>query len=128
MDGFLDALKERATFFLIEKADFRPFRTVLQADGEVRDTIGYSESGSIETQYQLLLKEVQEDLKDDNITASAIVLTGEGDGYNVVVIEIFSNLWEKYQAVFPYTIKGEIVNFGPDLNKAYHTITLGKMC
>nr|WP_199156160.1 hypothetical protein [Pedobacter sp. ASV2] len=119
---FLETLKERAAFFLVEKEDFIPFRTIMQSDSEVKDIISNSESGKIEVQYQLLLIQIQQDLKDENIKASAIVLTGKADGYNTVVIEIFSNFKNKYQAVFPYTIIGNRVNFGADLNKDYHTI------
>ncbi|PWN64148.1 hypothetical protein [Chryseobacterium viscerum] len=123
MQKFLEALKERASFFLIEMGQFKPFSAIVQVDGEIKDIINDSQSYSLEIIYELLLKNVQQDLKNNNIKASAIVLTGKADGYDVVVIEIFTNLQEKYQAVFPYAINGEIVTFGTDLNKGYHTNT-----
>lgn len=123
MEKFLDALKERAGFFLIEMGGFRPFRAFTQADGEIRDIVSNSEACSLEEMYVLLLKGVQQDLKDTNIKASAIVLTDKVDDDDLVVIEIFPNYREKYQAVFPYTINGETVIFGADLNKEYHTYT-----
>lgn len=123
MEKFLQALKERAAFFLIEMRQFKPFSAVLRTDGEIVDIINDSQPSSMEGMYELLLKGVQQDLKDADIKASAIVLTGKADGYDAVVIEIFTNNQEKYQAVFPYTINDKIVNFRADLNKRYHTIT-----
>ncbi|MFP3577949.1 hypothetical protein, partial [Brevibacillus sp. SIMBA_040] len=75
-------IKERAGFFLLEMGNFKPFRVILQADSQVIDTINEAECSSIETDYKLLLNQILQDLEDENIKASAIVLTGKADGYD----------------------------------------------
>jgi hypothetical protein len=123
MEKFLEALKERACFFLIEIGQFKPFSAIVQANGEIVDIISDSQSSSVDVMYELLLKGVQLNFTDADIKASAIVLHGKADGYDTVVIEIFTSFEKKYQAAFPYTIYGETVTFGEDLNKAFHTYT-----
>ncbi|AZA54518.1 MULTISPECIES: hypothetical protein [unclassified Chryseobacterium] len=120
MEKFLEALKKRAGSFLLKMEDFKPFSTNIRVDGQIIDTISNVEPCSIEEQYLSLLNGVQQDLKDSDIQASAIVLAGKADGYDVVLIEIFTALQKKYQLVFPYTIAGETVTFGMDLNREYH--------
>lgn len=120
MEKFIEALKERAGFFLCQMGQFRPFRVFIKS-GEVIDTVNNSSNFSENEMYELLLKEVHEDLKDPDIKASAIVLFGQSDGYDVIVVEIFRNLRKKYQAVFPYTIKDGNIHFGSDLNKRFQT-------
>ncbi|ANF52976.1 hypothetical protein A0O34_21690 [Chryseobacterium glaciei] len=121
MEKFLEALKERAGFFLIEMGGFKPFRAFVLDNGEIRDIVSSSEICSVEEMYDLFLKDVEQDLNNIDIKVSAIVLSGQVDGYDVVVIEIFSHLQEKYQVVYPYNISGETVIFGVDANKEYHT-------
>ncbi|GEN71296.1 hypothetical protein [Chryseobacterium lathyri] len=120
MEAFLNALKERAGFFLLQMGEFKPFR-VLFRSGEVVDTVKAYETFSETQIYDFLIKEVKLDLADSEITASAIVLTGQSDGYDVVVIEIFRNRRKKYQVVFPYIINNGTIIFGPDLNQSYQT-------
>ncbi|MDQ0065117.1 hypothetical protein [Chryseobacterium lathyri] len=120
MEEFLEALRERAGFFLLQRGTFRPFRVLLQ-EGKVVDTVSESETLTDDIIYDILLNTVNLDLGDPDINASAIILHGESDGYQVVVIEIFRNLREKYQAVFPYFITDGHILFGEDLNKKYQT-------
>jgi hypothetical protein len=123
MEKFIEALKERASFFLIEMGQFKPFSAIVRTNGEIVDTVTDSQSSSVDVMYELLLNRVQQDLNDGDIKASAIVLHGKADGYDTVVIEIFTKHEEKFQAAFPYTINRETVTFGEDLNKAFHTYT-----
>ncbi|REC79440.1 hypothetical protein DRF60_06350 [Chryseobacterium elymi] len=120
MEAFINALKERAGFFLLQMGEFKPFRVFFRS-GEVVDTVKAYETFSETQIYDFLIKEVKLDLADSEITASAIVLTGQSDGYDVVVIEIFRNRRKKYQVVFPYTINNGTIIFGPDLNQSYQT-------
>ncbi|ANF50319.1 hypothetical protein A0O34_07230 [Chryseobacterium glaciei] len=121
MEKFLKALKERAAFFLAEMEQFEPFGVYISLKGEILDIKRPSEPRSIEESYDFLLKHFNKDLSSDEVMAYAIVLNGHVDGKDSIVVEIFVPRQDKYQAVFPYTIKGEIVIFGEDTNLKYHT-------
>lgn len=126
MEKFLKALKERAAFFLAEMGQFEPFGVYMSLNGEVMDIKSPSERRSIEESYDFLLKCFNKDVDGDDARACAIVLNGNVDHKDLIVIEIFVPHQDKYQAVFPYTINGETVTFGDDANQKYN-ITLGSI-
>jgi len=120
MQELLEALKERAGFFLLQMGEFKPFRVLLRS-GEIVDTMTVYETFTENQIYDLLVKEVNIDLEDSDTKASAIVLLGQSDGYDIVLIEIFRKLRKKYQMVLPYSIKDGAIFFWGDLNKNYQT-------
>jgi hypothetical protein len=111
MEEFIKALKKRAAFFLSELEQFEPFGVYMGHDGEITDIKKHMEFNSIQESYTLLLERFERDFKGGDVRTSAIVLNGNVDGKNLIVIEIFDSSFYKKQLVFPYTINGDAITF-----------------
>ncbi|MGL6129876.1 MAG: hypothetical protein ACRC05_22435 [Chryseobacterium artocarpi] len=58
---------EQAELFLKENSELAPFGTYIRANGNLTYIDAYSETTDSNEMYDLLIKGVREDLKDENI-------------------------------------------------------------
>lgn len=118
MEDFLKALKDHAAFLLTE-LEFEPFGAHVRHDGEIIYIEKQREFESIPKSYQFLLERFEKDFKSGEVKASAIVLNGDVNGKNSIVIEIFDTSFYKKQVVYSYTINGEVVTFEEDIYRKH---------
>lgn len=63
----------------------------------------------------ILIQGVREDLKDEDIRATATAWNGTVDGKDVTVTEVFLSLDGNYQSIHPYIIENGTVVFGDEI-------------
>lgn len=80
---------EQAELLLKENGEFAPFGTYIRANRELPYIGAYSETTDSNEIYDLLIQWVREDLKDEDIRATAITWNGTVNGKDVVVTEVF---------------------------------------
>lgn len=115
IEKLLNSLMEQAELFLKENGEFAPFGTCIRANGDLTYIGAYSETTDSNEMYDLLIKGVREDLKDEDIRATAIAWNGTVDGKDVIVTEVFLSLDGNYQSIHPYTIENGIVIFSDEI-------------
>ena len=112
MEKLITFMQEMAKAFLRENKEFAPFGAFIKSNGNITSMAAYTESISSEEIYNMLLKEVEDNLQNEDIRAWSIALDGKINDEDVLVIEVFLSKEDKYQAVYPYIIQDEIVVLG----------------
>ncbi|REC62936.1 hypothetical protein DRF65_08965 [Chryseobacterium pennae] len=115
IEKLLNSLMEQAELFLKENGEFAPFGTYIRANGDLTYIGAYSETTDSNEMYDLLIQGVREDLKDEDIRATAIAWNGTVDGKDVIVTEVFLSLDGNYQSIHPYIIENGSVIFGDEI-------------
>jgi hypothetical protein len=117
MKKLIDAILQRAKIFIIKNGSFAPFGLYITKDEKIIDIIVDSKRADSKEIYEILLKGVEQDLQDENIIASAIVLNGFFKDKDVVVIDVYLSKEDRYQAIYPYSIKKSKVIFETSINR-----------
>lgn len=67
IEKLLNSLMEQAELFSKENGEFAPFGTYIRANTDLIYIGAYSETADSKEMYNLLIKGVRKDLKDENI-------------------------------------------------------------